>query len=64
MTNEESSFLRELRQLLRKHMVKLVNANEYGRGNVYTPEWEFRGFDGDIVLTVDAVFNELKNPEE
>lgn len=54
MTPNETTFLRELRQLLRKHSVKLWE-NYYAHYEFYGPE---------IELSISTVEEELKHPEE
>lgn len=61
MTTEEALFMRELRQLLKRHMVKL----DYNPGgNSYSDNWiELTTFYGpNIYLSLETVAEELKQP--
>lgn len=62
MTPNEDAFLRELRQLLRKHMVRLSDLAEWQGEEPAVSEWTFQGL--GIVLGISTVADELKYPEE
>lgn len=68
MTPNESMFMRELRQLLRRHSVKLSKKDAGGGRYIGmgqyedNPEYLFEG--PCIVLDIYHVQKELKHPEE
>jgi len=62
MTAEETQFLRELRQLLRKHEVNLVhNWQPASCGYSHQSYW-MQGL--EIELSMETLSEELKHPEE